>query len=111
MMLVFMWLGIRVFGTEGADTLDFPPMTMSIFHIKRSHYFVDFAFKTKVYNRLVDLCTCADFFHNKDLILNYTYIDIRNVSLRLTVQDEKTTAIRRTTVQEAGGSRQSCVPS
>ena len=46
MMLVIMRLGIGVFGTGGADTLDFPPMAMSIFHIERSHYFVDFALKT-----------------------------------------------------------------
>ena len=44
-MLAFMWLGIGVFGTGGADTLEYPLMAMSNFHIERSHYFVDFAIK------------------------------------------------------------------
>ena len=62
MMLLFMWLGIGVFGTRGLDTLDFSPMATSIFHIDCSHYFFDFALKTEFYNRLLDLCACVDYF-------------------------------------------------
>ena len=45
MMLAFFWLEIGVFGTGGADTLDFSSMAMSVFHNERSHYFADFALK------------------------------------------------------------------
>ena len=37
--------------------LRFPTNGNDIFCIERSHYFVDFALKTQVYDRLVDLCT------------------------------------------------------
>ena len=45
-MLASVWFGIEVFGTGGADTIDFPPIAMRIFHIERSYYFVDFTMKT-----------------------------------------------------------------
>ena len=62
MMLAFMWLGIEVFDAGGADTLYFSPFATSNFQIEYSHYFVDFALKTLVYNMLVDLCTYVHFF-------------------------------------------------
>ena len=46
MMLAFMWLRIKVFGTEGVETLDFRPMAIGVFHIEHSHNFADFTLKT-----------------------------------------------------------------
>ena len=61
MMLAFMWLGISIWHRRG-DTLDFPPMAMSVFHIEHRHYFADFALKPQVYKRLADLCSYVHFF-------------------------------------------------
>ena len=45
-MLTFMWLEIGEFGTGGADTLDFPLMAMSMFHMERSNHLVYLALET-----------------------------------------------------------------
>ena len=52
-------------------------MAVIVFNIVRSHYFVDFALKLKVYDRLVDLWTYVDFFTIKILILMHGDLKIK----------------------------------
>ena len=75
-----MWLGIGVFRIGGVDTLDFPPMAMSVLQIERCHhfhYFADFFLKTWAYNSPADLCSRC-FLYNGDLNICSYVSSVRN---------------------------------